>query len=490
MGDQYTGAAVFAATFGLVYLFVNRISRQRALGGKSPPPSIGTLPLVGSQLYLPSRKEMHTFFAAKAQELGDVVSFTSGRRYTVVLNSHASLREAFVKRSTDFADRPKLQALNLTNPGQRGIVFHSYDADFKKYHQLSLSILKEFGFGQNIMETRISSEVQQLIKSIQGLNGNSFNPKEFVAGSIINVISSIVIGRSLENDDKFKKACFGLVNHIIRESQTVALEIFPLAKYLPADRRILDISVRLQKDFFCEVNREIDINVVSPTTDNFILSFIQHQGEHFDRAQLQHTIRDLIVAGFETSATTVLWALTLLADYPDVQRRLQEEIDSVVSRDRLPSLDDKQKLPYVEAAILEIMRYKTLVPLGIPHITMCDTEVKGHFIPQGTMVLPNLYAAHMDPNVWYKPLEFRPERFLDEGGNVIKRDMMISFSLGKRSCLGELLARQEVYLFITGLVQQFHIRPPEGQERIDAKDTLGGTLAPSPYHVRLVARTI
>ena len=93
-----------------------------------------------------------------------------------------------------------------------------------------------------------------------------------------------------------------------------------------------------------------------------------------------------MLAGFETSATTIRWALALLADHPDVQRRLQEEIDSVVPRDRLPSLDDKQKLPYMEAAILEIMRFKTLAPLGVPHITMCDTEVVGHFIPKGTMV--------------------------------------------------------------------------------------------------------
>jgi len=94
----------------------------------------------------------------------------------------------------------------------------------------------------------------------------------------------------------------------------------------------------------------------------------------------------------------------------------------------------------------------------------------------------------MDPNVWDKPHEFRPERFLDDEGNVVNKELMIAFSLGKRSCLGELLARQEVYLFITGLVQQFHIRPPEGVERINARDELAGTLAPSSYHIRLIAR--
>ena len=92
------------------------------------------------------------------------------------------------------------------------------------------------------------------------------------------------------------------------------------------------------------------------------------------------------MGGTETRATTILWALALLADHPDVQRRLQEVIDSIVPKDRLPSLDDKQKLPYVEAAILEMMRFKTLIPTGVPRLAMCDTEVGGYFIPGDTMV--------------------------------------------------------------------------------------------------------
>ena len=102
--------------------------------------------------------------------------------------------------------------------------------------------------------------------------------------------------------------------------------------------------------------------------------------------KLNAFLRDLLLGGLETSTTTLTWSLVLIANHPDVQACLQKEIDSVVLRERLPSLDDTRRLPYVEIAIFEVMRLKTLLPLGVPHNTSCDTEVGGWFVPKGAMV--------------------------------------------------------------------------------------------------------
>ena len=144
---------------------------------------------------------------------------------------------------------------------------------------MSLSILKEFRFGQNIMETRISQEVQEMIKRIKDFHGQAFDPKESVSGSVINVISSMVFGRGLDNDKELKGACFAMVTNILRQRRRIVFELFPLLKYIPSYRATINTTVRLQKEFFDEVNKEIDINLKSPVCENFILSFIQQEGE-------------------------------------------------------------------------------------------------------------------------------------------------------------------------------------------------------------------
>lgn len=151
-------------------------------------------------------------------------------------------------------------------------------------------------------------------------------------------------------------------------------------------------------------------------------------------------------------------------------------------------MNEKQKLPFVEAVLLELLRFKTVVPLGVPHETLRDTVLNGYFIPQGSMVLANLYGAHMDSKVWTNPDVFNPDRFLDENGKVVRRDAVIPFSLGKRSCLGEVLARQEIFLFLIGLLQNFHLEPPEGQEKIVCQEIVSVTIAPTDYQVRLIPR--
>jgi len=199
-------------------------------------------------------------------------------------------------------------------------------------------------------------------------------------------------------------------------------------------------------------------------------------------------LRDFVIAGTETTATQLCWAMILLGNHPEVLRRLQTELDDVVPRDRLPSMEDKAKLPYMEASILEIMRIRMVAPLGVPHTTLCDTELCGYKIPSDAMVIINLWSAVMDPRVWSEPDKFRPERFLDAEGKVTKRELMISFSLGKRACIGEVLALQEMFLFLSAIVQQFDILPPESEKSIRDEMKIIRVLSPAPFELRLVLR--
>jgi len=223
--------------------------------------------------------------------------------------------------------------------------------------------------------------------------------------------------------------------------------------------------------------------------ENFVKEFVEESGTGYDENELVFILRDLLIAGTETSSMTICWALIYLANNADIQERVQKEIDSVVSRDRLPSLSDKPKLPYTEAVMFEVMRVRTIGPLSVPRATLCDTEVAGYKIPSKTLVLANLWSAHMDPKVWSEPEEFRPERFYDEQtGQAINGDRMISFSFGKRACLGEVLARQEVFLLFASLFQKFTVLPPEDLLRLSTDMVVGGTIKPVPFKLRFVSR--
>jgi cytochrome P450 len=195
------------------------------------------------------------------------------------------------------------------------------------------------------------------------------------------------------------------------------------------------------------------------------------------------------MALIDTSSDTLQWSMVLLANRPDVQRRVQAEIDSVIGRDRLPCYEDRTRLPFTEATMLEIMRYKPLLPHSIPHATQQDTSLLGFFIPAGTWILPSLHSVHMDPEEFDEPEQFRPERHLDvTGTTVVGRDKVIPFSIGKRSCLGEQLGRQQVFLFFVGLLQQFDISLPDGVDGNDETLGFGPVVAPKPFSVRFIAR--
>ncbi|CAG2170900.1 unnamed protein product, partial [Oppiella nova] len=152
------------------------------------------------------------------------------------------------------------------------------------------------------------------------------------------------------------------------------------------------------------------------------------------------------------------WLLLLSAKYSEHQKRIHEEIDSVVGRDRSPCYADRLHMPFTQAFINESFRYKTIVPLNLLRRTLEDTSVLGHFIPKDTIIMANIWAVHNDPKIWHNPDQFNPSRFMSsDGKEVLKNEALIPFSYGKRSCVGETLARVEVFLYFASLLQKYTI---------------------------------
>ena len=141
-------------------------------------------------------------------------------------------------------------------------------------------------------------------------------------------------------------------------------------------------------------------------------------------------IADLLFAGTETTANTLIWSIIYLLNHPDVLEKVQEEIDRVLGINKKSSMADKRRMPYVEATIMEIQRIADIVPLA-PHSVLEDVEFRGYTIPKGTTVMTNLHAAHRDERIWEESDVFKPSRFLDSNGEIIRRSELIPYGIGK-----------------------------------------------------------
>lgn len=220
------------------------------------------------------------------------------------------------------------------------------------------------------------------------------------------------------------------------------------------------------------MNQEKDNPTTEFNYDNLIVSLIQ-----------------LFLAATETTSTALRYSILMLLKHPNITKRMQEEIDDVIGNSRCPSLEDRLKMPFTDAVIHEIQRFTDITPLGVPRATNQDTVLRGYHIPKGVTVFPMITTVLKDSKFFKDPKRFDPAHFLDEQGKLKKIEAFIPFSIGKRVCLGEGLARIEIFLFLTYLLQKFDFNCDKDPEDIDVSPIPNqGAFAPQPYHISVTLR--
>ena len=212
--------------------------------------------------------------------------------------------------------------------------------------------------------------------------------------------------------------------------------------------------------------------VVRDFCDCLIANKFEAEAENRDSVEqlnddnLGLTLQDIFAAGTDTTRMTLGWLVLILATYPDIQQKLRDEIDSVVDIGEVTRLEHKSKLNYVQAFVSETLRFRPVVPLGVPHKAIIDSTIAGHPVPKDTPVHLHENAILNDPRHWDKPEEFRPERFLDKNGKHNSRvPAFVAFGIGRRACLGEKLAFTDLVLITCRLLQAtrgYEIALPDG----------------------------
>lgn len=193
--------------------------------------------------------------------------------------------------------------------------------------------------------------------------------------------------------------------------------------------------------------------------------------------QLIMILWDLLIPTLSGTAIQLSMLIQQLLLNPRVARKVQQELDDVVGRGRLPTLDDRVKLPYTEATLREALRIDTLVPSGISHVALEDTKLRGYDIPKGCFVLLGLDVIHNQKEFWGDPDSFQPERFLDDRGKLsLNKDISVPFGAGKRLCAGETFARNTMFLMFSALMQNFHLKQRPGDPLFDAGRRITGVI--------------
>lgn len=235
-----------------------------------------------------------------------------------------------------------------------------------------------------------------------------------------------------------------------------------------------------------------DLSMPQSFIDCFLVKMEQEKQNPATEFFLENLVMatfNLFFAGTETVSTTLRYGFLILLKFPQVQEKIHQEIDAVVGRDRTPTTEDRGRMPYTDATLHEIQRFCDILPMSLPHTVIRDTWFRGYLLPKGTYVYPLLSTVHFDPEQHQAPDTFAPERFLDENGCFRKHNAFMPFSAGKRVCLGESLARMELFLFFTGVLQRFALRSPVAPQQLSLVPGVNNFgKMPQPYQLCLHPR--
>ncbi|KAI0743502.1 cytochrome P450 [Daedaleopsis nitida] len=461
---------VLLGAIGLVILNALRPKPRHA----QLPPGPRPLPFLGNLLDLPKEHPWVTYrdWAAK---YGDIVGLRlPGGQALVILHTHQAAVDLLDKRSAIYSDRPKSLVVDLIGWSWNTPLV-PYNEEWRRTRRASSQ-----HFLPKVIPKHIPILQQESRRFLRLLSAQPDRLRELLEFSFAAIILKTMYGIDIASDDKELVPLL----HDALEGPTEALmagrfmvEHIPILQYVPA----WFPGAGFQKKFARW--RRLAADVLELPFAQAKQAWSKGEGYHSGVHEMLEDIANKNIsaaeaadeervakigaanayaAGADTTFSTLLSFFMAMAMHPEVQRKAQAELDAVVGPDRLPEYGDREALPYVNAIAKEALRWQNVVPLGVVHRCMETNEYNGYLIPEGTLVLPNVWAMMHDPETYPEPEVFDPERYLKDG--AMNADAPnpedVIFGYGRRICLGRYLADASLFISVASILHVFKITPP------------------------------
>ncbi|XP_005297671.1 cytochrome P450 2C5-like [Chrysemys picta bellii] len=450
-------------------LWKNNWKRDQLPPGPAPWFLLGNL---WQKDVLPLQKSYQKLY----KKYGPVFTVWLGPKPAVVLCGYEAVRDALVGHAEEFGGRAAIAIHERVTDGY-GLVTGS-EKKWRELRRFTITTLRNFGMGKKTMAQRVQEETQYLVEAVADMEGEAFDPISSVRHAVSNVVCAVVFGSRFSYKDQAFLELLGMMGNYSNYFMSPFAQVyntFPgIMRYLPGPHnKVFNESEKLKNFIQKRIDshkRTLEPSCPRDYIDCFLIKSEKGKStseDVFSDENLLMAVFDLFGAGTVSTANSLLFFFLVMAKFPQIQARVQQEIEEVVGATHAPSMEDRVRMPYTNAVIHEMQRSQKGQIENFPRAVTRRTEFRGYIIPQGTAVIPLFSTVHSDPKHWKTPEEFNPGHFLDEKGEFRPNEAFMPFSAGKRMCPGEGLARMELFLFFSTLLQNFTFKLATDPKEMD-----------------------
>ncbi|XP_053407682.1 cytochrome P450 1A1-like [Mercenaria mercenaria] len=476
---------IFLGVFVLFYIFL----REKLRKGEVIPGPKG-LPFIGCAFefdYLTT----HVKFMEYAKKYGPIFRLKMFTVNLVVLNDAQLVRKAFAgeKYKQVLNDRADTFFGDYFRAGKQSLAFmiDGSGAFHKTSRKIFYKALHMYGSGIQQLENNVLIEMTNLIKRIE--DKPVFDCSYMVKRSLANIVSLVLKGELVSDSDPDLSVFWGHGTggeFFLNPYNNTLLTTFPILRFMPGQlrdnfRKQCHVYDRIAQRYFHDVKK----TYVPGRLRGVVDVYLDEQRKQMEAGSDVFLTDDLIIAqivetvdtGIMTTWTTLTNSMLVLCNYPTYQTKIQAELDEVIGKDRAPTYKDRGKCTFFLAFEMEVHRFLPVLPLNLPHVSRSHVEFEGYDIKPNSTIIANIWYINHNEDTWGDPWTFRPERFLDEQGNLLPREhplcqTQLTFGVGSRLCPGDMFAKTRYFMFLATLLQRWNFEFLPGEEKhCDSRQT-------------------
>ncbi|XP_057534055.1 trans-cinnamate 4-monooxygenase [Amaranthus tricolor] len=478
--------ALYAIFFAIIIAVT--ISKLKGRKFKLPPGPI-PVPIFGNWLQVGDDLN-HRNLTDLAKKFGDIFLLRMGQRNLVVVSSPDLAKDVLHTQGVEFGSRTRNVVFDIFTGKGQDMVFTVYGEHWRKMRRI---MTVPFFTNKVVQQNRLGWEAEAAAV-VEDVKKNPFAATDGIVLRrrlqlmMYNNMYRIMFNRRFESEDdplfNKLKALNGERSRLAQSFEYNYGDFIPVLRpflrgYLKLCKEVKDRRLQLFKEYFVDERKKLAST--KGASNNELKCAIDHILEAQDKGEINednvlYIVENINVAAIETTLWSIEWGIAELVNHPEIQRKVREEMDTVLGKGHQITEPDTIKLPYLQAVIKETLRLRMAIPLLVPHMNLHDAKLGGYDIPAESKILVNAWWLANNPANWKNPQEFRPERFLEEESKVETNGndfRYLPFGAGRRSCPGIILALPILGITIGRLVQNFELLPPPGQSKIDTTEKGG-----------------